>query len=317
MSAKKILLLLTLMVNLSFLNAMGNGIPVLGVVDTRSINAEHIGKFLWSKLNKAITDCGAQSEEGGLILVAELVPVSKETVETGMRKIQLHTYSLHLRMEQPFYKQQFGVLDIDLKGSGYDVEKAAMDAVRNFNQSETSVENFIRKSISSANDYYQNNINRLIQEADLIAKGGQYDEAIAMLWALPKNTDYSPKINTQLEKVYLMKQNHDCGALLAKAKSAYAIKNYTQALEWISQIDSYSNCHTEALQLTSRIAKEIRIEDKEELARQERSEQRYYKAMDKESERAAKLEGQRISAIAGVAKAYFNSHKSVYHYLTF
>ena len=317
MSAKKILLVLTFMVNLNFFNAMGNGIPVLGVVDTRSINAEHIGKILWSRLNKAITDCGAQSEEGGLILVAELVPVSKETVETGMRKIQLHTYSLHLRMEQPFYKQRFGALDIDLKGSGHDVEKAAMDAVRNFNPSGTSVENFIRESISSANDYYQNNINRLIQEADLIAKGGQYDEAIAMLWALPQNTDYSTKINTQLEKVYLMKQNHDCGALLAKAKSAYAIKNYTEALEWISQIDSDSNCHAEALQLTSLIAKEIRIEDKEELARQERSEQRYYKAMDKESERAAKLEGQRISAIAGVAKAYFNSHKSVYHYLTF
>ncbi|MBD5344818.1 MAG: hypothetical protein HDR90_07535 [Bacteroides sp.] len=121
---------------ISVIPTFSQDLPIIAVIDNRSVDVSHIAKSLDARLNTAIKSAGIHSEgEEGLYLVGELIPISEETVETGMRKIKIKNFELSLRLEQPQLNLQFGQTIIPLKGSGFDSTKAAMDAVQHINPS--------------------------------------------------------------------------------------------------------------------------------------------------------------------------------------
>lgn len=281
-------------------------LPIMAVVDNNSVNISHIAKSLDSKLNSAIQAAGLHSEgEEGLYFVGHLIPISDETVETGMRKIYIKNFELSLRLENPQLGHKFGSLVIPLKGFGFDSIKATIDAIKSFNPTTINIQNFITASARKAQEYYKTNIDGIIDRANTLTKSGQYDAAIALLWACPNNTSIHNKVYKSLEKIYLAKQNHNCSMLLKMAENAYAQKNFSEMAKLIEAIDADSPCASQAASLAKKAAIEIRKDDREQSQREER-----------EKERAYSLEEKRIDAISRIAKEYLKVHKVTYHYFS-
>ncbi len=296
----------------------GQDLPIIAVIDNRSVDITHIAKSLDARLNTALKSAGIHSEgEEGLYLVGELIPVSEETVETGMRKIMIKNFELSLRLEQPQLNLQFGHTVIPLKGSGFDSKKAAMDAIQHLNPSASGLQSFISESVKKAHEYYTTHIDAIIDKANMLSQSGQYNEAIALLWACPNSTSIHVKVYQALEKIYLAKQNHDCAMLLKQAESAYAMKRYEEMKRLLDAIDSDSQCADNAVALAKKAGVEIRKDEKEIQAREEREQERAYALAEKDKQRAYNIEKQRISAISNIAKEYLKSHRVSYHYHVF
>lgn len=296
----------------------GQDLPILAVVDNRSVDVAHIAKSLDARLNMALRSAGIHSEgEEGLYLVGELIPISEETVETGMRKIKVKNFEFSLRLEQPQLNLQFGQTVIPLKGSGFDSTKAAMDAIRNLNPSSPGLQDFISDAAQKAHEYYSTHIEAIIDKANMLGKSGQYDEAIALLWACPNSTAIHHQVYQALEKIYSAKQNYECSMIMKQAESAYALKKYDEMKYLLDSIDSDSPCAAAASALAQKAGIEIRNDERESLAREERERERAYATAEKDKQREYNLEKQRISAISGIAKEYLHNHHTTYHYFVY
>lgn len=309
-----LVLALILNANLTF----SQDLPIIAVVDNRSVDISHIVKSLDSRLNTALKSAGVYSEgEEGLYLVGELIPISEETVETGMRKIKIKNLELSLRLEQPLLNLQFGHTVIPLKGSGFDSTKATMDAIQHLNPSASGLQTYISESIQNAHKYYVSHIDAIIDKANVLCQAGQYEEAIALLWACPNSNDIHLKVYKALEKIYLAKQNHECLMLMKKAETAYALKRYDEMKSILDSIDSDSQCASSALVLAEKAGIEMRNEMAEERAIAESEKKRADALLEKDKQREYDLEKKRISAISGIAKEYFRSQRSNNHYYVF
>lgn len=298
--------------------SFGQDLPIIAVIDNRSVDVSHIAKSLDTRLNTALKSAGIHSEgEEGLYLVGELIPVSEETVETGMRKIKIKNFELSLRLEQPQLNLQFGQTVIPLKGSGFDSTKAAMDAIQHLNPSASGLQGFILDAVQKAHDYYISHIDAIIDKANMLSKSGQYDEAIALLWACPNSTAIHHQVYNALEKIYSAKKNYECSMIMKQAESAYALKKYDEMKNLLDSLDSDSPCASTALALAKKAGVEIRNDEKAALAREERERERAYAATEKDKQREYNLEKQRISAISGIAKEYLRNHHTSYHYYVY
>lgn len=296
----------------------GQDLPVIAVIDNRSVDISHIAKSLDSRLNTALKTAGIHSEgEEGLYLVGELIPVSEEIVETGMRKITIKNFDLSLRLEQPQLNLQFGQTVIPLKGSGFDSTKAAMNAIQNLNPTASRLQDFISEAIKKAQEYYTSHIDAIIDKAYILSQSGQYDEAIALLWACPNSTSIHLKVYQALDKIYVTKQNHDCAMIMKQAENAYALKRYDEMKRLLDSIDSDSQCATSASALAKKAGLEIRNDEKAALTKEERERERAYASVEKEKERKYNLEKQRMSAISSIAKEYLRNQHSIYHYYVY
>lgn len=293
-------------------------LPVIAVIDNRSVDISHIAKSLEARLNTALKSAGIHSQgEEGLYLVGELIPISEETVETGMKKIQIKNYELSLRLEQPMLNLQFGQTIIPLKGSGFDSTKATMDAILHINPTASGIQGFISEAVNKAQEYYISHIDAIIDKANMLSKAGQYDEAITLLWACPNSTSIHTKVYTALESIYMAKQDHECSMIMKQAESAYALKNYDEVKRLLDSIDSDSQCASSAVALAKKTGVEIRKEEKETLEREERERERAYVSAEKDKQRDYTLEKQRISAISSIAKEYLLHNRTTYHYYVY
>lgn len=308
----------TLILVIGLGSSFGQDLPVIAVIDNRSVDVAHIAKSLDVRLNTALKSAGIHSEgEEGLYLVGELIPVSEETVETGMRKIKIKNFELSLRLEQPQLNLQFGQTVITLKGSGFDSAKAAMDAIQHLNPYASGLQGFISDAVQKAHEYYTAHIDAIIDKANMLSKSGQYDEAIALLWACPNSTAIHHQVYQALERIYSAKQNYECSMLIKQAESAYALKKYDEMKSLLDSVDSDSPCASAASALAKKAGIEIRNEEKAASAREERERERAYTAAEKDRQRECDLEKQRISAISGIAKEYLRSHRTAYHYYVY
>ncbi|MDE6231556.1 MAG: hypothetical protein K2M37_08060 [Muribaculaceae bacterium] len=309
---------ITLILVMGLEPSFGQDLPIIAVIDNRSVDVSHIAKSLDARLNTALKSAGIHSEgEEGLYLVGELIPISEETVETGMRKIKIKNFELSLRLEQPHLNLQFGQTVIPLKGSGLDSTKAAMDAIQHLNPSASGLQEFISDAVQKAHNYYTSHIDAIIDKANMLRKSGQYDEAIALLWACPNSTTIHHQVYEALEKIYSAKQNYECSMIMKQAESAYALKKYDEMKHLLDSIDSDSPCASNASALAKKAGIEIRNDEKAALAREERERARAYTAAEKDKQREYNLEKQRLSAISEIAKEYLRNHRTTYHYYVY
>ena len=293
-------------------------IPIIAVIDNRSVDVSHIANSLEARLNTVLKSAGIHSEgEEGLYLVSELIPISEETVETGMRKIKIKNFELSLRLEQPQLNLQFGQTIIPLKGSGFDSTKAAMDAIQHLNPSASGLHGFISDAVQKAHEYYTTHIDAIIDKANILSKSGQYDEAIALLWACPNSTSIHHQVYQALERIYSAKQNYECSMIMKKAESAYALKRYEEMIRLLDSVESDSPCASAALALAQKAGVEIRNDEKTTLAREEREMERAYAAAEKDKQREYNLRKQSISAISEIAKEYLRNQYVTYHYFMY
>ena len=293
------------------------GLPVSVAVENNGVASENAATILKSKLESALTDAGIHSEDyAGLFMIAKLSLESEQTVEGGMRKLKMSRYELSLSLEQPVLAHRFATTSITLTGSGTDGNKALMDAIRKLNPSSSVLSSFITSSNRQAEDYYTSNQDAIIAKAMTLGINKEYDAAIALLWALPYNPSTYERVTSAVKELYTKMQREECSSMLAKARTAYSLKHFEEAAEWIASIDPSSECGAEASKLASRIGTEFRNDEKERQRRIDEAAMRESMMEDRERQRQHELKKKGIEASADVAKAYYRSRlRTVYYVL--
>lgn len=288
-------------------------IGVSVVVNCKSVPDQVIAKTLQTKLERALTDAGIpSSDEAGLFLVANIMPISEQVVEGGMRKIRQANYELDLELLHPIIGTKFGTHSLPLKGAGYDKNKTLMDAVRKINSASSSLTEFLHTSIYQASAYYANNFDAILSKARVMSQGRNYDSALTLLWTLPVSPSTSEIVHQQISEIYAKIQREECQSIMQKANNAYALKNYTEAIDWLNAIDLDSPCGEEAKALTSTIGAVIRAEEKEQQMRADERERRIMQMVENENQRRHELDKHKIDAVSSVARAFLGSLRRGY-----
>ncbi len=300
---KKIISLVFLFVSFIFFaqNKSDIGKLYLGI----SFNEDQFNTFDQSVLKKvegkliqilAEKGIAASGYNNGLVIEPNIIINSNEIVEGGMQNINVTKITLQLLIKQDQTQKIFASLSKELKGTGKTTDLAINNAINSLSANDSSISNFIEKSKSKINEYYEQNCSSIINKANSLEKAGQYEEALAIIMSVPESVScYNLAQNKALE-TYKNYQKKNCNIIIKQAQASIAEKKYSFALESLSQIDSTSPCEAESNALIKSVENKISAEEKKELD-----------ILMKLHNDAVSLEKTRINAIKDIAAAYYKS----------
>ena len=300
---KKIISLVFLFVSFIFFaqNKSDIGKLYLGI----SFNEDQFNTFDQSVLKKvegkliqilAENGIAASGYNNGIIIEPNIIINNNEIVEGGMQNINVTKITLQILIKQDQTQKIFTSLSKDLKGTGKTTDIAINNAINSLSSNDSSISNFIEKSKSKINQYYEQNCSSIINRASSLEKTGQYEEALALIMSVPESAScYNNAQNKALE-TYKNYQKKNCNSFIKQAQASIAEKNYSLALENLTQIDSTSPCNTQSNALIKSVENKISAEEKKELD-----------LLMKLHNDAVSLEKTRINAIKDIAAAYYKS----------
>jgi hypothetical protein len=238
----------------------------------------------------------ASGYNNGLVIEPNIIINSNEIVEGGMQNINVTKITLQLLIKQDQTQKIFASLSKELKGTGKTTDLAINNAINSLSANDSSISNFIEKSKSKINQYYEQNCSSIINKANSLEKAGQYEEALAIIMSVPESVScYNLAQNKALE-TYKNYQKKNCNIIIKQAQASIAEKKYSFALESLTQIDSTSPCEAESNALIKSVENKISAEEKKELD-----------ILMKLHNDAVSLEKTRINAIKDIAAAYYKS----------
>ena len=300
---KKTISLVFLFVSIIFFaqNKSDIGKLYLGI----SFNEDQFNTFDQSVLKKvegkliqilAENGIAASGYNNGLIIEPNIIINNNDIVEGGMQNINITKLTLQLLIKQDQTQKIFSSFSKDLKGTGKTTDLAINNAINSLSVNDSSITNFIEKAKSKINQYYEQNCNSIINKASSLEKTGQYEEALALIMSVPESAScYNLAQNKALE-TYKNYQKRNCSIMIKQAQTSIAEKDYSSALENLSQIDSTSPCNAQSNALIKSVENKISAEEKKELD-----------ILMKLHNDAVSLEKTRINAIKDIAAAYYKS----------
>ena len=152
---------------------------------------------------------------------------------------------------------------------------------------------FIEKGKTRIIQYYESRCVDLIVQADGMAKRQSYEEAITLLLSIPSEVSCFSKVQSKTIEIYKNYQSYRCGSLLQQAQTSAAQNNFSESLNYLSQIDPASKCGQDAKVLIGKIEGKIDAANRQ----QWQATMMIYKD-------AVQLEKQRISAVRDIAVEY-------------
>ncbi|MCD8318792.1 MAG: hypothetical protein LUC45_08170 [Paraprevotella sp.] len=288
---------------LAFAYAQNVGTISIGVVvpDQQDEIPEEAFRLLATRMQAITASQGISSDMNGTFVMYPVVNITdKQLVEGGLKRFQLVEIELSLFIRQLATKAEFGTCTKSLKGQGRNMTEAVRNAFAQINPKDNVYSRFLSEAKTKITDYYTANRSTMIEKARSLASMQSYEEALALLAAYPDALPGSAEVRQVSIDIYKKYQNSICSQLLSKAQEAIAAQDYETALSVLSQIDSESNCHADAVQLTRQIGSNIKEQQKveEELTRQA-------------EQREQDLEKQRIQAIRDIAVAYYQNQPQI------
>lgn len=226
----------------------------------------------------------------------------ESVVEGGMQNIYVATLDIVFNIKQLDNNLMFGSWAKSLKGSGKNKDLAISNAISQLKSNDTDFKKFITEGKKKLVDYYVSNCSKILEKADFAAQNSRYDEAIALLYAVPQEASscYNSAQNKAL--IYYKKyQTKICGQKIQDAKLELAGNNYMGVLNTLRYIDVESPCGKEVQSLMSQAASKVDAEEK-----------KHFDICMMVYKDAVALEKMRIEAVKEIGKAYYsNQPKSI------
>lgn len=208
-------------------------------------------------------------------------------------------YSISVSMHIVDLKAQriYATYSNEMKGIGDNETRALINTFQKINVSNSEIRNFVQLGKQKIIDYYDNNYQNIIKNAQSLAAMKNYDAAIYNLMMVPECCKGYEVVNKELMKVYQQFVNQHCNENLAQARAAWIAAPNSEgaatASVYLSEIYPDATCYGDAMELASEIKKQMG----EEL-----------KFMMRQWADNISLERQRINAMRDISIAYANSH---------
>lgn len=299
---RKTLLALAVLLG-SLATASAQGIEIAFAIPSGSGQlSDNTAKMLRSKLLPAMTENGVETAEVSTIAIKpEISFVNRQVVEGGMRNIHTSDIQFNFVCTNLVTSTTFASCVVTVRGEGFSDDDAVKNALSKLSAQDQRLANFVGKAKEKITDYYQSNLSAVISRAKTLAGIQQYGDGLALLFSCPTTIlDYA-KVNDAITSIYHQYQTQECGNILQQARAEYANGNYGAAIEHLRQIDMTSSCAAEAKLLCTQIKRSRDAEAKQAI-----------ELMEKQAQREADVEKQRIKAARDVAVAYCKKRTDVY-----
>lgn len=270
---------------------------------------EYAKKALYQKLIQIVTQNGFGSTSGDLVLTANVLITDKQM--TGTVPAQYI-----VSMEVSFYLlniQEEVVLDetsVTLKGIDKAENRAMAQAMNSLNPRSPAIRNFMSQCRTKVLDYYTTRIPALLAKAKSLADRANYEEALAVLSAVPESVDEYPAIAEQMVNIYLKKVDKDAASLIQEAKAQMTVKDYVSALNALISVDPSSSRFAEATKMISNVKQTMDAEAKAAAEAQLAQYEAEMEAAQKAHDDNVMLEKLRIEAAKKAGATYNQSSAS-------
>ena len=163
-------------------------------------------------------------------------------------KINVQFQLIHL-----FNKEIIKVKDITLTGSGDDLQAAVRKSILNIRKTHPGIKKTISAMRQEVIDYYNKNCGQIVEDAELLANLGKWDEAFAVLHSIPSGIKCFNGISTLKLDYHQKWLAIECNSIMAQAQASEALDNYEKALQLYSSISVDAPCFNDAKQSINNI----------------------------------------------------------------
>ncbi|MEL6772260.1 MAG: hypothetical protein AAFP18_14455 [Bacteroidota bacterium] len=216
----------------------------------------------------------------------------KRTVE-GMRTLTVIQGELSLFVKNVAQGVTFASFSTPLQGQGTSERQAVTSALRSVDADSRAAADFFDTARLRIADYYAEECDRLLTEAQTLTAAQVYDEAFGIVMSIPDvASDCHARAQRAATEVFNAYRQQRCGAQVQAAQAALANNELGRGLRLLGNVDPSSECRDEASRLARSVAAEADARDR-----------RYYEALQEAYRTSADLESQRIDAARDVAVA--------------
>jgi hypothetical protein len=297
-----LIIVLLLVVNMSVAQDNKEEINNISLSVILPDNSEYLTQKSLSKIESKIQHIVSRNGISGKgysneFLIYPKFEIFNESIIEGMRNIIVVEVELNLFIQQYSTKKIFSSYYKSLKGTGATKEKAITNAVSKITLSDKKLEEFIVSGKDKILNYYKNNCNQIIGDADAFIRTQKYQQAIALLTSVPKEaTACYASIQEKSVEAYNAYQEQRCKQNILIAKSKIANNSYSAALRTLSLIDVSSSCSNEAENLIRTTANKV-----------DEREQKHWNLMLKKYNDRQNMQKYRLDTMKEISKAYYSS----------
>ncbi|MGZ0015943.1 hypothetical protein [Yeosuana sp. AK3] len=255
--------------------------------------------MLANKLGQIITKngIGKAGFDTRFIITPNITVLSKDIMATAPPSIALNlevTFYVGDGIEGTLFTSE----SIQVKGVGTNENKAYMAAINQIKPESKPMQDLVSRSKERIIDYYNNNCNLVIKQADALAAQNNFEGALAILSSVPEVSTCFDKIKTKLTTYFNKAIEYDCKVKLSEASGIWAanqdIEAANEAAALLATVDPTAPCFGQVKTLFSKISTRVK----------EVSDRNWNYAL-----KVLDLEKSRIQAARDVGVAYGNNQQ--------
>ncbi|NJX15808.1 hypothetical protein HC176_09930 [Tamlana crocina] len=220
-------------------------------------------RMLSNKLNQIITKNGIA--QGGFdtrfIITPNITVISKDVLPTAPPKIALNL-EVTLYVGDGIEGSLFTSESIMVKGVGTNENKAYMAAINQIKPKNQALQDLVTRSKERIIEYFNNNCNLVIKQADALASQNNYEGALALLSSVPEVSTCFNKIKTKLATYYDKAIEFDCKVKLSEASGIWAanqdINAANEAAALLATVEPTAPCFNQVKSLFSKISNRVK-----------------------------------------------------------
>ncbi len=219
---------------------------------------------LQNKMMQMVTQNHMGSTSGDFILTANYAVIDKQITSSVPAQYIIDVeFSFYVvALEEQIIVKEFSQ---EVRGMGRTEQKAVINAINHL----TSRSPQVRKQMTAARekivDYYAQRIPKLIAKAQSLSDRGEYEDALAVLTAIPECTDEYAMVAEKMTSFYVAMVDKYAVTALREARSKIALRKYSEALDCLIAVDPMSTHFKESLGLVDEIKQTIDRREEEKL----------------------------------------------------
>ena len=266
---------------------------------------EHMPVSARKNLANKLTQVVAENGLGGggnntRFIVTANITVATKDILPGPPPMHAMNLDVTLYIGDGFDGTVFSSTTIPVKGVGTNETKAYMAALKLIKPGNPQIQAFVKKGKEKIIQYYKDNCDLIIKNAQAMADQNEFEEAIFNLMSVPNACEecYN-KALAAVKPIYKRKIDRDCKIKLQEATGVWNAAQDMAAAEKagaiLATVDPDASCFGEVKALSNKIAAKVKqIDDRE------------WKYILKDQQQ----ESERIKAIRDIGVAYGNGPKA-------
>lgn len=278
----------------------GETLSITAIQPEDSRFSEESKQNLETKMQRIIQNGGLHSGDGSRFIMTSRIDVTeKDITSQGMflQKMDISFYILDIVEDKVF-----GMTSIPVVGVGETETKALIKAFQNIKPTSPKLSSFITATNTAIQNYFRQEMPRIIADAELKAQNGDFDGAYILLLTVPSicHAEYdlcrskAIEINDLQRKKQRESVNKEGRSLIQKAKALWSGKHdydtAKEALELLAKVDPGADCVAEVNDFMATISENLRDTEKAEAEfKKQQYEDRIQFERQKEENKAAIL----------------------------